>query len=329
MRESLLREIDAQYETLRAENHAEEARRLAEATARDASIGALVTQRMRLFQNSAREALADPKRAYEISAALTQRVMEIQQALKERLVAAGLAADYLQPVYHCKDCQDTGYVGDPVKQRCYCHQRRVRQVVMAQTDHGINPQETFGAYNDSVYADVPKPEWKNRSQRQVMAEMRALCEGYMAEYPTNARPNLLLFGGSGLGKTYLLNCIGNGLLEKGVEVLKITAYQLTERMRASVFNRDEEAFSTLLQVPMLMLDDLGVEPMINNISIEQLFTLLNERSLRKLHTLVSTNLELEELEKRYNERICSRLFDRRSTVLLHFKGRDVRLGGIC
>ena len=110
-------------------------------------------------------------------------------------------------------------------------------------------------------------------------------------------------------------------------MLKLTSYQLTDRMRAAVFEHDWGAFSQVLETPVLLLDDLGVEPMLNNVTIEQLFTLLNERELNGLHTLISTNLHPEELKQRYSERISSRLLDRRSTSILPFYGEDVRLRG--
>ena len=134
-------------------------------------------------------------------------------------------------------------------------------------------------------------------------------------------------GAAGLGKTYLLNCVGNALLEKGVPVLKVTSYQLTERMRAAVFEHDWDGFSAVLETPVLLLDDLGAEPIINNVTIEQLFTLLNERELNGLHTIISTNLAPVELTARYTERISSRLMDKRSTVMIPFYGEDVRLKG--
>ena len=98
-------------------------------------------------------------------------------------------------------------------------------------------------------------------------------------------------------------------------------------MRAAVFEHDWEGFSAVLEAPVLLLDDLGAEPIINNVTIEQLFTLLNERELNGLHTVISTNLTPAELQSRYTERIGSRLLDKRSTSMLPFYGDDVRLKG--
>lgn len=325
MRENILREIETEYETLRAENRVEEARRLAEASAADPMIGALVAERMRLFQEGARDALSNPVQAREIAANLTRRIAAIQQQLRNKLVTQGFREDYLQPVYRCEKCNDTGYTGDLIHERCDCYKHRMRNRIANDPSHGLDSRETFEAYDASIFPETPCGD-SGTTQRAAMEARRALLETYASDYPANPRRNLLLYGGSGLGKTYLMNCIGNRIHQRGDEVLKLTAYQLSERIRASVFDRSPDSFTSLLEVPLLLLDDLGVEPLFNNLTVENLFTLVNERSLAGLHTIISTNLQLDELRARYTERVASRLLDKRSTVIIRFNGRDVRLG---
>lgn len=325
MRAALLREVQMEYEALRAQNQAEEARRQEEAQKADPVIGELLAKRVGLFNNSARRAFALPQEAEEIGAALSRDIAALQKKIRARLVSAGFPEDYLQPVYQCPKCRDTGYVGEPVRERCECFGRMLRARMMSGGDCGLNAGERFAAYDAAVFSGKPLDGNAQDSQQAYMERMRARCEAYAEEYPNNARRNLMMIGMSGLGKTFLLNCIGNRVREKGEEVLKLTAYQLTERMRASIFDRDTEAFSVLLDIPFLLLDDLGVEPLINNITIEQLYTLLNERNLSGLHTAVSTNLQPDELQKRYTERVFSRLFDMQNTTVLAFKGSDIRL----
>lgn len=325
MREGIAREVEMQYEAQRAANHREEARRLMEAAQADPEIGRLVDSRQSLFARQAREAFARPADALAIGESLRQEMAALQASLRSRLMTAGFPADYLQPVYACTRCHDTGHVGEPIRERCTCYAERALALAMARDDHGLLPEETFEAYRDEIFSKTPLPHGREDSQRSYMARIRTRCEAYADEFPDGPRRNLLFFGKSGLGKTYLMNAIGNRVRARGDQVLKLTAYQFTERSRAAIFNRDEDAFSLLLEIPLLLLDDLGVEPIISNITLEQLFTLLNERGLRRLHTVISTNLMVEELEKRYNERICSRLFDRQNTMIIEFLGDDVRM----
>ncbi len=323
MRDGLLREVDAAFTAQRAENAREEARRLDEAMGRDPVIGTLVEKRLALFTTGTRAAFASPQNAQAISEGLQRDIAALQADIRRRLAAAGLPETYLQPVYDCPDCRDTGYVGEPIRERCTCYARRLREQLLRDTGHGINPGETFEKYDETVFPNAPGAQ--GDSQRAYMARVKARCEAYANAYPDTDRPNLLFVGKSGLGKTYLMNCIGNRVRERGHEALKVTAYQLTERMRAAIFDRDKEAFSVLLDVPLLLLDDLGAEPVLSNITIEQLFTLLNERGLNGLSTIVSTNLMLDELKARYTERVCSRLFDKSKTAIVQFYGEDIRL----
>ena len=327
MRGNRLREVEMDLEARRAGNRAEEARRLEEATEKDPEIGRLVQERMELLCRRTASAISQPGEAYRISEALSGEVAALLSALRARLVKAGFPPDYLQPVYQCGACRDTGYVGDLIRDRCACFERLLRQKTLADAGHGLDTGETFERYDSSVYSDLPLGRGKGEgdTQRAFMARVRERCEAYADAFPHTPTRNILMFGKSGLGKTYVMNCMGNRVAERGFEALKITAYQLTERMRASVFDRDPYAFPSLLEVPLLLLDDLGVEPMIPNITLEQLFTLMNERGLRGLHTVVSTNLELDELKVRYTERVFSRLADSRNTLTLNFLGTDVRL----
>ena len=115
------------------------------------------------------------------------------------------------------------------------------------------------------------------------------------------------------------------LIERGHQVLLISAYRFLETARRSYFEADGQ-LEDLIASPVLMLDDLGSEPMMQNITIEQLFNLINERQRRNLATVISTNLNLAELRNRYTERIASRISDRQQCEFLQLRGRDLRNG---
>ena len=78
---------------------------------------------------------------------------------------------------------------------------------------------------------------------------------------------------------------------------------------------------------MLLLDDLGSEPLMQNVTIEQLFNLINERQARRLSTIVSTNLNTPEFKTRYTERIASRMTDARNCLVITLEGQDIRRSG--
>ena len=136
----------------------------------------------------------------------------------------------------------------------------------------------------------------------------------------------MLTGSTGLGKTFLLHAMAEKLIEKDVNVLLISAYSMLDILRKSYFDNDSGS-SELMDAEVLMIDDLGSEPLMQNITVEQLFNLLNERQNRNLATVISTNLDMAKFRERYTERIASRLRDSRCCKVLNLMGRDIRIGG--
>ena len=108
--------------------------------------------------------------------------------------------------------------------------------------------------------------------------------------------------------------------------MRVTAFRMFEAMRRQHVGSDEnyDGFSALIEVPLLLIDDLGTEPMMRNITVEYLFTLLNERMANKRHTVVATNLTPMQIQERYGERVASRLLDSSAGVTARFQGKDLR-----
>ena len=118
--------------------------------------------------------------------------------------------------------------------------------------------------------------------------------------------------------------IGDALAEQGVDVMNVTAYKMLDAMRNKYLGEDGAEFDRMLSCAFLAVDDLGVEPMMRNITAESLFMLLNERMNARLCTIFATNLTPAQLKERYGERIASRLFDRENGAFLRFVGKDLR-----
>jgi DNA replication protein DnaC len=325
VKDRALSELRTEYESQRALNRDEERRRLEQASALDPEIGRLTESRRRLFQDNAREAFANPTKARDISGSLADELQSIARNIRGRLIAAGLPEDYLQPVYRCPICRDFGYVGEPIHEMCDCMKRRVYAKLCHDPGLGIAAEENFGAWDAGVFDPAPLPE-EPRGQRAYMIRARALCERFANSFPNNEKHNLLFTGASGLGKTYLLNCIAQRVLERGYTPWKLTAYELMGILRDSYFERgDPQRAQLVLDTQLLIIDDLGTEPIQENLTIPQLFHVFNERRNRRLSTIVSTNLAPTEIQARYTERLASRLLDQRTTIFLKFIGKDVRL----
>ena len=159
-----------------------------------------------------------------------------------------------------------------------------------------------------------------------MAVARRICEDYANQFPESSFRNLLLTGAGGLGKTFLLNCNYARVMDRGLSAVRITAFRMFEAMRQQHVGNDDQfdGFTSLIDAPLLLIDDLGTEPMMRNITVEYLFTLLNERAAARRHTVVATNLTPVQLQERYGERVSSRLLDRSACGAILLKGKDLR-----
>jgi DNA replication protein DnaC len=145
---------------------------------------------------------------------------------------------------------------------------------------------------------------------------------YFIETFSNSKDNLLFYGNSGTGKTFLTHCIAKELLDRGILVIYKTAEELIKNLREVRIENNTDMEDLLVNCDLLIIDDLGTEQ-ISNFTKTELFNLINKRLLKEKKMIVSTNYTLEELSKTYSERITSRLFG--NFTLCKFYGEDIRV----
>ena len=129
--------------------------------------------------------------------------------------------------------------------------------------------ESFELYSDTVFPDQQVPG-KGCTQRQLMQVIRRICEQWADAYPACSPRDLVLSGPGGLGKTWMLHAMSKRLLDRGHEVLLVSAYRFFELARKARFSREDQAdtgLRALMEAPILMIDDLGTEPMMENLTI--------------------------------------------------------------
>lgn len=252
----------------------------------------------------------DPEREREVVNEIVARLNEEEAALLEM---NGLTADYLKPHFHCELCSDTGYVGVWEKTMCTCMKRQL-ETSRFENSH-IRPDERFETFRTDIFPD--------ESQKKLTLSAKKICEGFADKFPDNAPKSLLLMGNSGLGKSFLLNCISNRVYERGYGVYKLTAYNVIETVMQSI--RTGGGMPDFLSPELLVIDDLGTEQMIKNITSETLFSIVNERQSASKATLIATNLSRENLIGFYGERLYSRLIAPRQSAVLTLKGANLHI----
>jgi len=251
------------------------------------------------------------------------RMDVLNKRLASLLKSNGFDETYLDPVCRCALCQDTGYVGEVIRERCECfksafYARMYRRMGLAESS-----AQSFDSFDLNLFSPENLPG-KTYSQRDLMAVIRRKCKAYADKFPALPVKNLLLMGQSGLGKTFLMHAMAKVLIRRGVNVLLISAYKFLEIARKAYMTGDSGGLDALMEADVLMIDDMGAEPLMENITIPQWFNLINERELAGRGTVISTNLMEDNLKNRYTERIASRLTKGSGYELIQFGGDDVR-----
>ena len=189
--------------------------------------------------------------------------------------------------------------------------------------------QNFDNFDFSYYSDIVDPK-ENISPKRNMESIFQTCFNFVKNFDETDE-NLLLYGGPGLGKTFLSSCIAKDLLDKGKTVFYQTAFKIFGLLEDYKFNRSEESsvktqVDRLFDVDLLIIDDLGAE-FINTYTSSAFFNILNSRLLDKRKTIINTNLNMEELVNLYSNRVVSRLLGHYTP--LKFFGEDIRKLKMC
>ena len=172
-RENVTREVLSEMENQRARNLTEEKRRRDEAEKKSPVIAELLAQRQRLLFSGMRQAFASPASAAKISASMKTQMEQMNEKLRVELKNCGFAEDYLQPVYRCPLCKDTGYVGEPVHEQCACLKRAVLNRLYDNDGlQGLKTQN-FETFREDIFPDVPL-EGKKGTQRAYIRKIRQI-----------------------------------------------------------------------------------------------------------------------------------------------------------
>lgn len=262
------------------------------------------------------------------AAALTSLRSQIGAFRKERLTILkelGYSETYFEPSYECPDCKDTGYIGN---ERCHCFKQRAIDLVYTQSNiRSILKDENFENFSYDYYSKTDSNPATGLTSFQTMQNAVGHCKKFINEFDLMFS-NLFFYGDTGVGKTFLSNCVAKELLDTTHSVIYFTAFQLFDIFEKNTFHKGGDnldiiaAHQNIFECDLLIIDDLGTE-MPNSFTASQLFLCLNERILRKKSTIISTNLTLNKVAEIYSERTFSRISS--SYIILKLFGDDIRI----
>lgn len=313
------REIYAGAEKIlqeRRKNAEDDARRRKEAFYRVCPEARELERRLTGTAVSAARAVLGGKNAHEQLERLKESSLARQAELTGLMNAHGFTD--LEPRYQCPLCRDTGYVNGKM---CSCLKKLLRTESYRRLNE-LTPLSlsTFDTFSLGYYSDSPRGD--RPSDQEIMRNAFRYCVSY-AENFSPVSPNLILTGGTGLGKTHLSLAIANEVLQKGFGVVYCSVGNLVSKLEDEHFGRETPGGTadSLQDCDLLILDDLGTE-FRSTFSSAAIYNIVNTRLLEQKPTVISTNLLTKEIVDCYSERFASRIIGSYRRIL--FAGRDVR-----
>ncbi|MGI5900441.1 MAG: ATP-binding protein [Christensenellales bacterium] len=249
-------------------------------------------------------------------------IYAMKKEAETQLLESGFSPDDLKPRFKCEECEDTGFIGEPVKEYCRCFEKRLNLLQMNDEDLKISPSHRFENFDAYLFPE----DFDGEPQRKHMQLAGQWAQKYADGFSYDELRSIVFSGQSGLGKTFLLDSITRRIVERGFSAMRLSAYRLNELMRLKHFNGNatDQRFDLCLEVDFLAIDDLGSEPMLENITIEYLYILISERQRKGKPFIISTNLSMNQLKSRYTERFFSRIASKKN-MIVSLKGKDIRL----
>ncbi|AKL97342.1 dnaC:DNA replication protein [Clostridium aceticum] len=321
MKNQFIKDILKQYERKRDHNKQTKENRLQEVYQKVPEIKKIDEEIKKTALSLSRILINEPNNPETVLLELKTILEKLKQEKAILLTENNIPLEYLQDQFHCSQCKDTGFSASGDKCTCFKQQLINYTYSMSNLTKSLE-KENFHTFNIDLFTEESF-EGQQQSPRENMLHILNTCEGFVFNFDKDNEENLLFYGATGLGKTFLANCIAKALLDKGKMVVYQTAFKILEILEDLRFHNanDKEKVHLLFEADLLIIDDLGTE-MTNTFTNSELFNIINSRLLANKKTLISTNLTPKEVIDRYDDRISSRLFSR--YTILKFYGKDLR-----
>ena len=236
---------------------------------------------------------------------------------EELLEKNGFPRGYTDVKYECDKCGDTGYVETAM---CDCMKRALVKAGYESSGLGaLIGKQTFENFNLGYYNEL---DGTRSRMANTVKMLRSFAEGFDAD----TYKNFVMIGTAGLGKTHLSTAVAQTVIDRGYDVLYVSAVSMMgdfeeKRFGSSTNMVRSNDVSRYYESDLLIIDDLGTE-VVNKFTQSYFYEVINSRICARKCTIINTNLMLKDIVQNYTERISSRINGEYQP--LGFKGLDVR-----
>lgn len=249
------------------------------------------------------------------SSKLRKELENAESNLQEVIKNLGLTQEIFNVQYDCKTCNDTGFVNNIM---CKCFKDKLNQKLLQESGLNFKQLPSFENVDFSIFGNNEK------NMKTFYDKMKKFSQSASP----SVKNNILIYGHTGVGKTYLVECMANNAINNQVYTVYVSAYELSRDFLKHAFAKLEEKNAILekyLDAEILIIDDLGSETVYNNITEEYMYLIINERQFKNKKTVITTNITLQQIRDIYGERVFSRIADNRNSYLIEMKNKDLRL----
>lgn len=248
---------------------------------------------------------------------LNQELERHEKLKKSALTNIGFGTSDLEPNYLCKVCSDTGFVG---LNKCECYKKEMSNQLLKYVGKDIRKLPEFSKVKYDIFDNDIKKDVQNLYEKM---------QEYSSALKDSNKKIIIFSGNTGVGKTYLAEMMVKNAIEHGYFTIYTTSIKLNNeflKYYLAKLEDKEEILDSYLNADLLVIDDFGTEPILNNVTETYFYMLLNDRLSKNLSTVITTNFnDLEEIRDHYGDRIFSRLANQIDGNLINFKGKDLRV----
>ena len=238
---------------------------------------------------------------------LALQMQDLKNKIDSFLKVNNVDKKNLEPQYDCKVCNDTGIHNGKI---CDCLlselNKKISTLTSSQSEFKNFSMQNMNLMDEN---DIKASDW-----------LKMWC----SRFPNTTKLNINIIGGAGSGKTFLLECVANEMLNKNMAICYKTAFELNELARLYHIGKSF-SFADCLNADILFIDDLGTEPILKNVTKEYLYNLINVRQINNKPTFITTNLSLDDILNRYDDRIFSRLGNKNLSTNIQLTSKDKRM----